>query len=462
MSQLKLKQGEQVRVLVVDDEISIVNFIEDTLAGHGCEVEPYVDSQVALDSLPAEAFDLALIDINMPAVDGIQLSKAFLKHNRDAEIIIITGVPDENNLDPLLRLGLSHFLFKPFNASQLAYTVYAALHMQRMRQSHLRNVDTPNRSKLVGISQSIRQLRHEIRTFATMDMPVLILGESGTGKEIIAQELHELSGRSAKKILPINCAVLGSLAESELFGHTRGAFTGSTSTTIGHVGEAEGGTLFLDEVGELNSDIQAKLLRFLDAGEYMRVGESKVRHADIRIVAATNRDLEAMCARGEFREDLFYRLAGTTLEAKPLAGRREDIIPLIWHFLAQFGSLYNKTYDISADACACLTQHEWPGNVRQLKQALHKVIQIAVNEKIIAHDVERVIGERQENQHPPFKQAKQEVVEEFERRYLLRTLQLAQGNLKRALEISGMHKKNFYTKINALGLMLKDFHPPDT
>lgn len=461
MSLPGFKIGGKVRILVVDDETSIVNFIADTLCGNGYEVESFVDSSTACKCLVGKVFDMALIDINMPGVDGVELSREFLKYNRDAEIIIITGVPDEANLDPCLKLGLTHFLFKPFNKSQLIYTVYAALHFQRLRRSYRSESEKAKGSKLVGISKATRELRQEILLAARVDIPVLIMGESGTGKEIVASEVHEHSERRGKNFLPINCAVLGSLAESELFGHTKGAFTGSTISTNGHIGAADGGTLFLDEVGELTKEIQAKLLRFLDSGEYMRVGESQLRHTNIRIVAATNRDLEVMCREGDFREDLYYRLSGSIIRTIPLTGRKEDIIPLIWHFLTQFGAAQNKTFDISADACAFLAELDWPGNVRQLKQALFKISQLAVNERIILHDVERVIGQREGSEHQTFKEAKQQVINEFERKYLLRTLQLSQGNLKKALALSGMHKKNFYSKINNLGLLLKDFHPPE-
>lgn len=450
---------EEVRVLVVDDEVYIVNFIDDTLANHGYDVDSFVDPEAACLVLPEKKYDLALIDINMPHIDGAELAREFRKHNSDAEIIIITGAPDEKNLDPCLKMGLTHFLFKPFNKSQLLYTVYAALHFQRLRRSYISDLQNSSQSKLVGISKSIRDIRHEIKTTAQIDLPVLITGKSGTGKEIIAHEVHHVSNRRDKVFLPINCALLGSLAESELFGHAKGAFTNSHTATVGYVGASNGGTLFLDEIGELLPDIQAKLLRFLDSGEYMRVGESKTRVADIRIVAATNRDLESMCQEGAFRKDLFYRLSGLTIRTTPLSERKEDVTPLVWHFLTQLGTSHKRTYDIASDACALLVDHAWPGNVRQLKQALFKIAQLTAGNKILTQDVERIIGTATSAKHQTFKDAKQGVVEDFERKYLTKTLQLSKGNLKKALALSGMHKKNFYSKINKLGIFLKDFNP---
>ena len=459
MSLLQNKEDQRVRVLVVDDEIAIVNSISDALGTEGYDVESFVDPKAALEKISSKRFDLALIDINMPEIDGNTLAREFKKYNRDAEVIIITGVPDEKNLDGFLEHGFTYFLFKPFNRSQLIYTVYAALHFQRMRKSFAVAANDAKGSKLVGISASIRKLREEIGAVAKTNIPILIMGESGTGKEIVANEVHNNSDRKISKFLPINCAVLGTLADSELFGHAKGAFTGSVSSTTGHVGAAEGGTLFLDEIGELSTEIQAKLLRFLDSGEYMRVGESKLRYADVRIVAATNRDLRLMCQKGAFREDLFYRLSGATLKTEPLSGRKEDILPLIYHFLSEFGAEQNTTCDISVEASAMLVEYAWPGNVRQLKQTLLKLIQMTTNDTISVSDIERVLGGDQKYEHKKFKEAKQQVIDDFEKNYLLNTLQVARGNLRKALELSGMHKKNFYDKINKIGLSLKDFHP---
>lgn len=461
MSQPSFRVDEKVRVLVVDDEVHIVNFASDALIGHGYEVDSFTDPANAREEIKKSFYELALIDINMPGINGVELSRELLNLHRESEIIIITGAPDQKNIDPCLKLGLTNFLFKPFNRSQLIYTVYAALHLQRLRRAYYSESMKAKGSKLVGISKTTRELRKEIQQTAQVDLPVLILGESGTGKEIIANEIHKFSKRSEKNFIPINCALLGSLAESELFGHVKGAFTGSTVTTPGYIGAADGGTLFLDEVGELSKEIQAQLLRFLDSGEYRRIGETQLRYANIRIVAATNRNLEEMCNEGNFRDDLYYRLSGITLRTLPLEKRKEDIIPLIWHFLSQFGAAQNSTYDISSEACGFLAEQEWPGNVRHLKQTLHKISQMSNSQKIILQDVERAFGQAQNIQYQPFKEAKQQMVTEFERNYLLRTLQISQGNLKKALELSGMHKKNFYLKINNLGLSLKDFHPPE-
>ncbi|OGR19404.1 MAG: hypothetical protein A2X81_13335 [Desulfobacterales bacterium GWB2_56_26] len=449
---------KNAQVLVVDDEPSIVDFIDTTLSKNGYGVAAHTDPLAALKAVKGKAFDLALVDINMPEMTGLEFSRKLLEISLATEIVIITGVPDEQNLDPCLKMGLTHFLFKPFNESQLVYTVYAALHFKRLRNAFVASSGKRTGSSYIGVSMSTRDIREEIASLANLDIPVLILGKSGTGKEIIARDIHRNSDRNGNVFMPINCAVLGSLAETELFGHASGAFTGAVKSTRGYIGSADGGTLFFDEVGELPIDVQAKLLRFLDEGEYFRVGEAKLQKANVRVLAATNRNLQEMCKTGKFREDLYYRLSASIIETTPLDERKADILPLIYYFLDIFGTAKNITYEISADAASLLIAMEWPGNVRQLKQTLYKISQMAANRKISLADVRRVVGDQVAQETLcTYKDAKEQAMEEFDRDYLLKTLSLSQGSLQQALKISGMHKKNFYTKIKELGLSMKDF-----
>lgn len=458
MSTYKARAVKNAQVLIVDDEPSIVDFIAATLRDNGYGVEAHCDPLVALKNIKGKVFDLAMVDINMPEMNGIEFSKKLLEISLSTEVVIITGVPDEENLDPCLRMGLTHFLFKPFNESQLVYTVYAALHFKRLRNAFVASFSSERKgSGYIGVSMSTRDIREEVASLAALDIPVLILGKSGTGKEIIARDIHRNSSRSQNVFMPINCAVLGSLAETELFGHVSGAFTGAVKNTKGYIGTADGGTLFFDEVGELPLGVQAKLLRFLDDGEYSKVGEAKIHRVDVRIVAATNRDIEEMCRSGQFREDLYYRLSASIIKTTPLDERKADILPLIWHFLDLFGTAKNITYEISADAASQLIEKPWPGNVRQLKQTLYKISQMATSRKISLADVRRVMGESKQETVASYKEAKEQVLEEFDRNYLMKTLCLSQGSLQQALKLSGMHKKNFYAKIKELGLAMKDF-----
>jgi DNA-binding NtrC family response regulator len=458
MSTYKARAVKNAQVLIVDDEPSIVDFIAATLSANGYAVEAHTNPLTALKNVKGKVFDLAMVDINMPEMNGIEFARKLLEVSLSTEVVIITGVPDEENLDPCLRMGLTHFLFKPFNESQLVYTVYAALHFKRLRNAFIASTSSERKgSGYIGVSMSTRDIRDEIASLAGLDIPVLILGKSGTGKEIIARDIHRNSARSGSVFMPINCAVLGTLAETELFGHVSGAFTGAVKSTKGYIGTADGGTLFFDEVGELPLEVQAKLLRFLDDGEFSRVGEAKIHKVDVRILAATNRDLEEMCRSGRFREDLYYRLSASIIKTTPLDERRGDILPLIWHFLDLFGTAKNITYEISADAVSQLIERDWPGNVRQLKQTLYKISQMASSRKISLADVRRVLGDSKAEAVVSYKDAKEQALEEFDRDYLLKTLTLSQGSLQQALKLSGMHKKNFYAKIKELGLAMKDF-----
>ncbi len=458
MSTYKARAVKNAQVLIVDDEPSIVDFIATTLKANGYETETYSNPLEALKNIKGKVFDLAMVDINMPQMNGIDFSRKLLEISLSTEVVIITGVPDEQNLDPCLRMGLTHFLFKPFNESQLVYTVYAALHFKRLRNAFVAATSSERKgSGYIGVSMSTRDIREEIASLANIDIPVLILGNSGTGKEIIARDIHRNSCRSQAVFMPINCAVLGTLAETELFGHVSGAFTGALKSTKGYIGTADGGTLFFDEVGELQLDVQAKLLRFLDDGEYSRVGEAKIHKVDVRVLAATNRNLKEMCSSGRFREDLYYRLSASVIQTTPLDERKADILPLIWHFLDLFGTAKNITYEISADAVSLLIEKDWPGNVRQLKQTLFKISQMAASRKISLSDARRVVGDSQPKSVVSYKEAKEQALEEFDRDYLMKTLCQSQGSLQQALKLSGMHKKNFYAKIKELGLAIKDF-----
>ncbi|CAG35199.1 sigma-54-dependent transcriptional regulator [Desulfotalea psychrophila] len=454
-----LTNHKSARALVVDDETTIADFIDDTLTAQGYQVQSFSDSKAAYGIASAQDFDIALVDISMPGISGAQLSKKIRERSPQTEIIIITGVPDQENLEPFLKMGLTQFLFKPFNRSQLAYSVYAAMHFKRLRGKYLTIAAETQGSSLTGMSRSIRNIRQEILSVSRINLSVLIMGESGTGKEVIAHDVHKNSERSKKPFVPINCATLGSLAESELFGHERGAFTGATKTTNGYIGAANGGTLFFDEIGELAPEIQAKLLRFLDDGEYRRVGSSEIRHADTGIIAATNRDLKNVL-RGELPPDLFFRLSGSVIQVSPLRERKADILPLTRHFLTLFGNAKNTFYDLSAEACALLIEEEWPGNTRQLKQVLYKISQTSTNPQLSLADVQKALGRDSKKQEiRTYKEAKHDFLLEFNRGYFITLLSITRGSLQQALQISGMHKKNFYTKIKQLGVTVKDFSP---
>lgn len=305
-------------------------------------------------------------------------------------------------------------------------------------------------------------IREKVPILASSNLPILIIGPTGTGKDVIARMIHAASNRADKTFLSMNCATLGSLAESELFGHVSGSFTGAVRGTRGYIGSADGGTLMMDEIGELVPEVQPKLLRFLDNGEYFRVGESHPRYADVRILAATNQELETMCRDKKFREDLYYRLCGMVIRTVPLSERLEDIPKLIHHFIHLYAEHYNqKPHSITQEAIDSLSKQSWPGNVRQLKHTIFRLCHLT-RDKTITY--EQVCESLLDKTPPPkkyqlssYREAKKKAIEEFDRRYFTELLTITRGSLKEILAISGMHKKNFYMKMKELGLNPKEF-----
>ena len=322
-----------------------------------------------------------------------------------------------------------------------------------------------NSAELIGNSPFCRTIREQVPFWASSDLPILIIGPTGTGKDVIARMIHAASKRADKTYLSMNCATLGNLAESELFGHASGAFTGAVRGTRGYIGSADGGTLLLDEVGELVPEVQAKMLRFLDNGEYFRVGEASPRHANVRIIAATNQDLEILCKEKRFREDLYYRLCGIVIRTAPLSERLEDIPQLVHHFMQLYANHYNQQQpSITPEALSALAACPWPGNVRQLKHTVFRLCHFARKNTITpeqvkanTHDTSSVFALKSPEQLPSYKEAKKMAIAEFDRRYFTALLRKTGGSLKEILAISGMHKKNFYMKLKELGLNPKDF-----
>lgn len=294
--------------------------------------------------------------------------------------------------------------------------------------------------EIVGVSNEVRILKHRIIQFGRLNTPVLICGESGTGKELVAKAIHLNSMRTGKPFRAVNCGGLpATLIESELFGHTQGSFTGATKTKNGIIDAAEGGTLFLDEIGELPLTSQSVFLRILDSGEYYRVGESTPQRADVRIVSATNRNLEKMVEEGRFRSDLYYRLKGSCINLPPLRMRKEDIPGLILHFL-------KDSCRISSSAILILQSMNWPGNIRELKMTITSLVGICQNNEINENDVSALFDLKIEHAFSspitPFHIEKEAIINRFEKTYLSRLLNLSNGNISRAAEISGLTRKH--------------------
>jgi len=305
---------------------------------------------------------------------------------------------------------------------------------------NLNIVSDDTTSEIIGVSNVINTIKYRITQFGRLDTPVLISGESGTGKELVARAIHRNSGRANKPFIAVNCGGLPpTLIESELFGHTQGSFTGATKTKNGLIDAAEGGTLFLDEIGELPLTSQSVFLRILDSGEYYRIGESVPQRADVRIVSATNRNLELMVEEGKFRKDLFYRLKGSCIHLPPLRKRKEDIPELINHFL-------KNRYRISLAAMLMLQEMDWPGNVRELKMTIISLAGMCQNNEIDVKDVSSLLDLKNEHLSSPpitpFHIEKEALINRFEKSYLSRLINLSGGNITKAAQISGLTRKH--------------------
>ncbi len=381
------------RVLIADDEPSIRFVLRETLESAGHDVSEVTNGDDALRALAKASFDLAFCDIRMPGPSGLELLDRVRTLGSDAAIVIITAQNTFENAVEAMKRGAFDYLVKPFGTQEILALVAKAMR-SRALESEVRALRRalgkggPPSERLVGRSGVLLDVFKTIGRVARSDVPVLVTGESGTGKELIARAIHAASPRAAAPFVAVNAAAIPrELLESELFGHERGAFTGAVETRAGRFREASGGTLFLDEIGDMPIDLQAKLLRVLQSGEVTSVGGRRAEPVNVRIVAATHRDLDASVANGLFREDLLYRLRVVPLAVPPLRERREDIPPLIDHFLARYDAeLTDGMHVISPAAALRLARHAWPGNVRELENAIKRALVLASGEVIGAED----------------------------------------------------------------------------
>jgi two-component system, NtrC family, response regulator AlgB len=373
-------QPALARVLVVDDERNIRKTLGIYLQGLGCAVTEAATADAALEALSRSAFDLAFVDLRLGKEDGLELLPKLLAARPGLDVVMITAYAAVDTAVEAMRRGAKDYLAKPFAPPQIRHVVEQA---RARRELEWRLADLEGRlahaapePSLELASPALRSVMEVITRAAAHDVPVLLRGESGTGKSVLARTLHQLSARKEKTFAVVNCpALTEELLASEMFGHAEGAFTGAVRDRPGRVEAAEGGTLFLDEIAEMPAAMQAKLLRFLQDKEFERVGETRTRKADVRIVAATNRDLDSAVRAGQFREDLLFRLNVVELTVPPLRDRREEILPLARRFLTFFGRAARKAPpELSPEAERALLAYPWPGNVRELRNAVERAV----------------------------------------------------------------------------------------
>ncbi len=440
------------KILIVDDEVELMNTLVETLGAQNYLTEGCTSAKEGLEKLRQQSFDILLSDLMMPGIEGIQLLKNALEIDPNLIGIIMTGQGSIQTAVDAMKLGAFDYILKPFKLQGMLPILARAMQVRqlklenvRLRQwvDHLR-FESP-RYQMIGSSLAMQRVVQLIEKVAPTDATVLIRGESGTGKELVARALHNNSPRREKAMVTINCAALQeSLLESELFGHEKGAFTGALTTKRGLIEVAEGGTLFIDEVAEMAPSLQAKLLRVLEDGHYRRVGATTENHANVRIIAATNKPLEEEQKNGRFREDLFYRLNVFSIMLPPLRERRSDIPELIDHFLKtrQLGS---KTMRVTPEAMDALMRYHWPGNVRELANVIERAQILAEEATITIDDLPEIIahyGQPPSSQDAPPDHSTH--LSEVERRHVIDILRRSKGNKVHAAKLLGISRRALY------------------
>jgi two-component system, NtrC family, nitrogen regulation response regulator GlnG len=466
------------RVLVADDEPSIRFVLRETLGAIGCEVVEVESGDGAEAALLGGRFDLAFLDIRMPGPSGLELLERARASGREASVVIMTAQNTLENAVEAMKRGALDYLVKPFAMAEVEALVAKALRVRALeREVAALRREVGGRiapgDRLVGRSAALLEVFKTVGRVAARNLAVLVTGESGTGKELVARAIHAASPRASEPFVAVNTAAIPrELLESELFGHERGAFTGAVAPRVGHFREAAGGTLFLDEIGDMAGDLQAKLLRVLQSGEVTPVGGRQPERVDVRIIAATHRDLDAAAARGEFREDLLYRLRVVPIHIPPLRERREDVRVLAQHFVERWATeLVGQPRFLSEAALAKLEAHPWPGNVRELENAVKRVLVLAPAEMLSPEDFaflepppregpaaasleELVAAEAGAALDAGERDLHQRLLERVERPLLEQVLARTGGNQIRAAALLGINRNTLRKKIAELGIGL--------
>ena len=381
------------RILIADDHDSLRRGLAQALSEGAHDVEEAPNGNAALERLHESAFDVVVSDLRMGGSTGMDVLKTARTLQPNCAVILMTAFGSISTAVEAMRAGAFDYVQKPFEIEEMEVKIAKALEMRQMQHQidYLRHAqgDIYEFDRIIGSSGALEKVLEVVRKVARSNTTVLVRGETGTGKELIAGAIHHNSARAARNFIKVNCAALQeNLLESELFGHEKGAFTGADKQRIGRFEQADGGTLFLDEIGDMSPSTQAKILRVLQEHEFERLGGTRTIRVDVRLIAATNRDLSAMVAAGHFREDLYYRLNVVSVETPPLRERKDDILPLAMHFIRRFGSELKKRLDgLDNDAQKLLVRYNWPGNIRELENAIERAALLAESTMIQSSDL---------------------------------------------------------------------------
>jgi DNA-binding NtrC family response regulator len=458
-----------VRVLVVDDKENILKLFAKILA-EGHQVTSALDGARALSLIATEEFDVVVTDIRMPGAGGFEVLAAVKARSPSTEVVMMTGYASVGDAVRAMKLGAYDYLEKPFDPDAAALTVARAAERRRLRDEtaslrrELEGIHSFH--NLVGKSDRMREVYRLLEQAAGLDITVLLGGETGTGKDLAARAIHYHSTRKERRFVPVNCGALPpDLVESELFGHARGAFTGAATAKVGLFEEAEGGTIFLDEIGELPLGTQVKLNRVLQEREIRRVGDNVAIQVDVRVIAATHRDLKAEVQAGRFREDLFYRLNVFPVRLPPLRERTEDVPLLASHFLEKHArAMRREIGGFDPEALRLLASHPWPGNVRELENAVERAVAIASGPSILSRDLPTDLAAPASPHSPgpalaamPYREVVEQAQDRVSREYLVALLTEFHGNVTRSAARAGLERESLHRLLKKHGLRSDDF-----
>jgi DNA-binding NtrC family response regulator len=463
------------RILLVDDEEIVLRSCQRILGGGDYHIDVAREGLSALGLINENEYDLLILDIKMPKMDGIEVLRRVKESRPDIDVIMITGLHDIETAVHAMKLGALDYLPKPFEPEDLEMIVARTLDRRASMQGNSRGESDDSTSyrfeNIIGTSPAMQKVYRLIARCAPTSSTVMLRGESGTGKELIARAIHFNSLRSDMPFIPVDCTSLSeNLLESELFGHVRGSFTGAMADKKGLLETADGGTLFLDEIGNISLTTQAKLLRFIEEREFKAVGDTRTQSVDIRLITATNKNLEGMVKDGDFRDDLYYRINIFPIEIPPLRDRRDDIPALAMHFLNRFNEdMSHPSREFSPGAMNLLMNHDWPGNVRELENVIQRAVILASGDIIrqghlvnIIDMLPRVdldIPRTSEELKQIKKIARRKSVENLERHFVLGALKRNAWNVTRAAEETGMQRSNLQALMKKYDIRIRGIEP---
>jgi DNA-binding NtrC family response regulator len=452
------KEAQKLSILIVDDEEDILNVLKLILTKEGYQVDTALDGKQALQLFRKNSYDIVLTDLKMPEIDGMELLERIKEIRPETEVLIMTAYASVDSAVLAMKKGAADYIVKPFlNEDVKMRIARVAEHIKLKRDVEVLKQQISQKFEalhFLGNSPQVQQILSLIEQVAPTKSNVLILGESGTGKSLVAELIHKNSPRRDGPFISINCAAIPeTLLEAELFGYKKGAFTGAVADKKGLIELANGGTLFLDEIGDLPLGLQAKLLKFLETYEFIPLGDVQKKKVDIRLISATNKNLEELIEEGKFREDLYYRLSVIEIKIPPLRERKEDIPVLVYYFLEQASKQHNKKIKgITNEALSYLLNYDWPGNIRELRNVIERAVILARDEYILPHDLPEKIIKSSPSPEIGVGKSLKEAIEEYEKTIILNTLKFCNYDKERAAKILDIDLATLYRKLKKFGI----------